>query len=201
LEWIHADAFLIFAEWLELDFAIDKRKQGIVFRQADIQAGADARAALAQNNRAGVNAFAVKAFDAESLRITVATIAGRAATFFVCHIELLKLNFRDFQAREFLAMTVRLASAMFVTIIEMGDLFAFAVFDHFGNDLRAFDRRLADRHSAFVFDHQHVAQRYLVAHRIRQFLDVDLVAYGHAILFATGFQNCIHNFISSINGE
>jgi len=83
---IHTNLFLCFAEWFEFDETIDQRIQRVVFAETHVQAGANVRAALANDDRSSLHVLTVKSLDAQALGITVATISSRTATFFVCHI-------------------------------------------------------------------------------------------------------------------
>ena len=53
--------------------------------QADVQARAEAAAALAHEDRSAGDDVAVEPLHAEALRVAVAPVAGAALTFFVCH--------------------------------------------------------------------------------------------------------------------
>src|SRR3954451_12446168 len=59
---------------------------------ADPRSGAraEARPALADDDHAGLHGLAVEQLDAEALRIRVAAVPGRAKTFLVCHLLLLR---------------------------------------------------------------------------------------------------------------
>jgi hypothetical protein len=70
---------------LELHVAIDQCEEGPIAASADVLAGVILRAALADDDAAGRDEFAAEGFDAQTLRMTVATVAAAAATFFMCH--------------------------------------------------------------------------------------------------------------------
>src|SRR5918994_201751 len=73
----------------EGDTAVGKRKEGVVLANADVVAGVPARAALTHDNVAGACRLAAEQFDAEALALAVAAVAGTAACFLMCHLELL----------------------------------------------------------------------------------------------------------------
>src|SRR3954454_10279050 len=65
----------------------------MVLAQADIVARVPLRAALTHDDVAGANGLAAELLHAEALALTVAAVAGRAACFFMCHVELLLRRF------------------------------------------------------------------------------------------------------------
>ena len=70
----------------ELDRAGDEREQRVVAATADALAGVEVRAALADDDLAGVDDLAAEALDAEALGVGVATVAGRGRALLVCHV-------------------------------------------------------------------------------------------------------------------
>src|SRR6185295_2466786 len=77
----------------ERDLAVGKRKEGMVLAQADVVARVPLGAALAHDDVAGEDIFPTELLHAEALALTVAAVAGRAACFFMCHVELLLRSF------------------------------------------------------------------------------------------------------------
>jgi hypothetical protein len=73
--WDHRDATAVLAVVLEAHLAVNLREQRVVLAEPDVQAGLEAPAFLAHENRAARNEVAVVAFDAESLRVAVAAVA------------------------------------------------------------------------------------------------------------------------------
>ena len=63
----------------------DLGKQRVVLAEADVQARAEAAAALAHEDRPAGHDVAVEPLDAEPLRIAVAPVARTALSFFMCH--------------------------------------------------------------------------------------------------------------------
>src|SRR5689334_18864821 len=84
-----ARAATIFAEALVDDGAVDQGKEGEVAAHADVGAGMDAGAALADEDVAGAHGLAGEDLDAASLALAVAAVAGAALTFLVRHRKLL----------------------------------------------------------------------------------------------------------------
>jgi hypothetical protein len=70
---------------VELDHAIREGEQGVVATDADIRSGAEAGAALANNDVAGNNSLAAEFFHAEALADAIASVAYAALTFFMRH--------------------------------------------------------------------------------------------------------------------
>src|SRR4051812_34952124 len=64
----------------------------MVLAQADIVARVPLGAALAHDDVAGAHGLAAELLDAEALAFTVAAVAGRAACFLMCHVELLRFR-------------------------------------------------------------------------------------------------------------
>ena len=74
---------------VEADVAVGKGKKGVVPAHADVVAGVELGAALADKDGAGGDELAPVALHAEALAVTVATVACRPLTFFMCHDGLL----------------------------------------------------------------------------------------------------------------
>src|SRR5512141_2850143 len=71
---------------VEVHDAVHLREERVVLGAADVQARLERRAALPDEDRAPGDELAGEALDAEALRVAVASVAGRARTFFVCHL-------------------------------------------------------------------------------------------------------------------
>lgn len=69
----------------EDDAAADFGEEGVVRAAADVGAGLDTGAALADDDGAASDELAGEGFDAEALGVGIATVCGAASTFFVCH--------------------------------------------------------------------------------------------------------------------
>src|ERR1700712_940975 len=70
----------------ELDRTGRQREQGVVATTADVDAGVEVGAALADDDLAGLDDLTAEALDAEVLRVRVATVAGGRCALFVCHV-------------------------------------------------------------------------------------------------------------------
>src|SRR3954465_3002159 len=70
----------------ELDRARREGEQGVVAATADVDAGVEVGAALADEDLARVDDLAAEALHAEALRVGVATVAGGACALLVCHV-------------------------------------------------------------------------------------------------------------------
>ena len=86
---VDVDEASLAAPVLVADDARDFGKQGVVAAAADVQAGLDGRAALADEDGAPRHELAVEAFAAEALAVAVASVLGAAACFFMGHNKLL----------------------------------------------------------------------------------------------------------------
>ena len=69
---------------LELDMTVDQSEQGVVSADADIDAGMDMRASLANQDVAGQNELTVSALHAQSLRLGITTVLSRTAALLMC---------------------------------------------------------------------------------------------------------------------
>src|SRR5207237_1733612 len=67
-------------------------EQGVVRADADIDAGMELGAALANDDVAGDDCFRAELLDAEALAGRVAAVAGRAACFLMGHLGLLRMS-------------------------------------------------------------------------------------------------------------
>src|SRR5688572_15317812 len=75
----------------ELHRAGDEREEGVVLAHAHAGAGPELGAALAHDDRAGVDRLATELLHAETAARGVAAVAGRTTGFFVSHCVLLSL--------------------------------------------------------------------------------------------------------------
>src|SRR4029079_12313801 len=77
----------------ERDLAVGECKKRMVLAQADIVARVPLGAALTHDDVAGEDSLSAALLHAEALALTVAAVAGRAACFLMCHVELLLRRF------------------------------------------------------------------------------------------------------------
>lgn len=81
----HRDIGAVGAAQFEHDLTVGQREQRVVLAHADIDAGMELGAALADENVAGQNGFTAIALDAQTLGMGIATVFGAAYAFFRCH--------------------------------------------------------------------------------------------------------------------
>ena len=74
------------AAFVEHDLAIREREQGPVAPGADVAAGDELGAALADDDATGRDELPAKSFYAQSLANAVAPVTDAALTFLMCHI-------------------------------------------------------------------------------------------------------------------
>jgi hypothetical protein len=74
---------------VEADVAVGEGEEGVIAAHADVIAGVELGAALADEDGAGGNELAAVTFHAETLAVAVAAVACRSLTFFMCHDGLL----------------------------------------------------------------------------------------------------------------
>jgi len=70
---------------VKADVAVGKREKGVIAPHADVGTGVEFGAALTDEDGAGENELATEAFHAETLAVTVPTVACGSLTFFMCH--------------------------------------------------------------------------------------------------------------------
>src|SRR5437868_6884691 len=91
----------------KFDIAVDQGEQRVVTAHADMIAGLDLGAALANNNATCCNQLSIKAFYTEHLGVAVPAIAGTTHTFFMCHdLFFLRTTFRAFLCTTFRAFSI-----------------------------------------------------------------------------------------------
>ena len=73
----------ILAHALELDGAVNQSKQGVVAADADIDAGMDVGASLANQDVASQNELTVSTLNAQTLCLGITTVLGRTAALMV----------------------------------------------------------------------------------------------------------------------
>ena len=77
---VHSATFAV-----EDDLAVDQCEQRVILALADAFAGVELGTQLADDDVAGDYLLAAVAFDATSLTVGIATVAGRALTLLMCH--------------------------------------------------------------------------------------------------------------------
>src|SRR6266545_29303 len=131
----HVDPAAVVTCWGIAHFARDEREERVVLADTDVLARQHLGAALANEDRTGLDLRPGVFLHAETLARRIAAVAGGTCAFFVCH--LLCLDLRDPDRRLALPMSARLALARLVLVTEDVDLRALAVGDDLRRDLRA----------------------------------------------------------------
>jgi hypothetical protein len=86
---MHADARAASGDLLEHDVTFRRGENRVIAAKADVHARVKLGAALPDDDVAGNDMLAAKPLYAQALALTVTTVAGRPATFFVRHFVLL----------------------------------------------------------------------------------------------------------------
>ncbi len=122
----------------ELDRTGREGEQGVVAAAADVDAGVEVGAALADDDLARADDLAAEALHAEALRVGVATVAGGACALFVCHCWFpfapRLLDAGDLDAGELLAVALALLVPGLVLELLDDDLRAAQVAQDLGGD-------------------------------------------------------------------
>ena len=80
-----ADVHAVLDALGELNGAGSEGEQGVVLADAHVVTGVDVRAALTDENLAGLHGLAAVALGAETLGVGITAVAGRAEALLVCH--------------------------------------------------------------------------------------------------------------------
>ena len=81
---VHAYTASAIRDMFKLDLAVDESEQGVVGTTANVVAGMNVCASLADDDVAGGHIGTVRTLHAQTLRLTVTTVLGRTYTFFMC---------------------------------------------------------------------------------------------------------------------
>src|SRR5262249_14670737 len=156
-------------------------------------------AELADQDVAGLHELAAVAFDAPSLTVRIAPVAGAALTLFMCHELLRRLasdgDGGDLERRERLAMAAALAIVLAALVLENDDLARAILLDDLGGHLGPAHQRLAQLDLLVVGaarDHEHVREGHRLTGVAGQLLDPYGFTFGDPILFAAGLNHRIH---------
>src|SRR5258708_5056027 len=168
------------------DDARDEREQRVVFADADVLAGQQLGAALADQDGARVDGGAGPLLHAETLPGGVAAVAGGTRSFFVCH--LLCLDLRDLHGGRLRPMSRALPRPGLVLVTEDDDLLALAVGDDLTGDLR----RAGRLHGIPVRHHQNVAEGDFLPRLTLEGRHGQDRSLFDAILLATAAADCVH---------
>jgi len=160
-----------------LDRAVLEREERPIATDADILAGMDASAALADEDVAGDDGLAAKFLHAEPLRVTVAAVTRCSLTFFVRHGLKCSLcvDGLDLDNGKLLAMALFTFHALALFLFENDDLFTALVLKNGG------------RHAGAVEDRGANFEVFAFASR-EYFVDLDGGA-GHGVLVAVYYQD------------
>jgi hypothetical protein len=120
----------------ELDRTRNEGEQSVVATATDTCAGVEVRAALANDDFAGLDDLSAVALDSEVLGVRVATITSRGRSLFVCHVVVLPrlLDAGNFHAGEVSAEALTLVVPRLVFELVNDDLGAAKVFDYLSRD-------------------------------------------------------------------
>src|SRR5690606_1470400 len=180
----------------ELDSARLKSEQRVVAATADVHAGVEVGAALADDNLAGVDLLAAETLDAKSLGVGVTTVAGGACALLMCHVLCLfwLLDAGDLDARELLAVALTLLVAGLVLVLLDDELRAAEVADDLGGDLDLGQLVGVGGHRGAV-DEEHCGQLDLLALSSLNTIELNDRADLDLLLPPTGAHYCVNHLI------
>src|SRR6185369_768034 len=173
---------------------VHQGEQGVVLAHADVGAGVELGAALAHDDGAGADQFTAESLHAEHLGLGIPPVSRRAASFFLCHFELLRLtgDRADLQFGELLAMPLALLIVLATAHLEDANLVVLAVRHHSGFHSCAGHQGGADLDLAAVADGQNLVDHDLLAYVRSNLFYFNFFAGSNAILLATGFYDRVH---------
>ena len=116
----------------------------MVSSQTYVRAWVDARSSLPHDDSSCDDRFRGVFLDAQPLACAVATVAGTALSFLMCHD--LCADFVNLDKGKILPVAVLVAIPFASFHLPNNELFASGVLDHFSLDLGSLDRRGADLH-------------------------------------------------------
>src|SRR5215472_6699757 len=104
-----------------------------------------------------------------------------------------QINAFDFYARQFASMTNCSVVAFAPLEFKRDNLLVLTLFENFGRDFSAVDKRVTMGHVFSVPKHQHIAEsRSLTGIDIEK-IEIDRIAFGDAKLPATTFNDCVRH--------
>ncbi len=175
--------------------AVDDGEDRVVAAEAHVGAGLPARAALADDDVAGDDGLAAGLLDAEAAAFGIATVAGRAAGFLMCHGVCpsgLSGDAGDAQHGNALAVAVLAAAVLPAALLEDDHLVEPVLRDDGGGDGGASHDGGADRDAGFGADGQDVGESNGFAGLAREFLDLQDGVWRDAVLLSAGADDCEH---------
>ena len=89
-------------------------------------------------------------------------------------------------------MTLTFTVVGFSFVFENENLVCFAVFNNFSNNFCTFNYGLANLNISIIYNGQNFFKNYFSANFCVQFFNLQSFAFAYAVLFATGFDNCVH---------
>ena len=196
--WIHRNLETRLILPLELDDAVNKRKDRVVLAKTDIVAGVDVGAVLADDDVAGYDLLATELLNTKTLGIRIPTVLGRPATFFVCHCcARLDIDVVDRDARVALTMSVQLLVTFATLLVEDQDLVALAMSNNRCLD-RSLDVGSSNGHFTVIAGQKDVCEFNCFTHVVTHEWDDDRLLGGDGILLTGDFDDCVHDVLSSL---
>ena len=89
-------------------------------------------------------------------------------------------------------MSLAAAIVGFGFVLKDQNLLRLALLSHFARDLRALNERLSDRHLGVVHDSENRGEDHRVAFGAVELLHINCIAFGHLVLLAARFNDCVH---------
>src|SRR2546430_5449471 len=176
----------------------DEREERVVLTDADVAAGEDFGAALADDDRPRLDAGARVFLDAEPLPGAVSSVAGRTRAFLVCHF-FLSLDLRDSEGRFFLPVAAALPRTRLVLVLEHADLGPSSMTD----DLRRHDgvahERRAGPDADAVGEQKHLVEDDRVAGVASTAIDGDGGSLFDPVASRTATDDGVHGSWTSPN--
>jgi hypothetical protein len=204
---IDAYPFPATAEFFKGNHAINQGEQGKIAAQTHIGAGMDLGTQLTDQDITGPDNLAAKTLDTPALGITVATIPGTTACFFMSHCFFLYMvqtgveaagitdlcgDTLNFKGGEKLTMALLQGISLTTLLFKDNDFFAFVLLDDGGGNLGALNNGLAYFHGLAVSHHENIGELHDITNLAGEFFNPQTISRRNLILFAAGTNNCVH---------
>jgi hypothetical protein len=200
---------VLVAPYNEPDGAVHQREQRMVSAKTYIFARMKCGSALPDDNTSGGNHLPAKDLDAEAFRLRITTISGCAASFFVCHIGLLKkylyplapsgVDGHDLQFGIMLAMPLPFLVMLAPPHLENTDLVMPPLGNYRGQNRGTFNQGRPYANAFAFADSQNLVERDFGSNVCRYLFYLVFFSGENLILLAAGFYDRIHG--NSIENE
>lgn len=198
----HRDIRSVKASFFELDGAITKSIQRVVFTHTNVHPRVVDSTTLTNDNVAGNAMLSTEYLYAESFAFGFAAVTGTSYSFFMSHdISILRLSRVLIDAvylylGQIVAMSIHFLVALTTDFLEHQNLFSFEVFQDGCLDRSPCDVRLTYSYSTIIVLEHHGVKSYLASLFVLKAVYEDLLILSYLELLSCYFYNCVHFIIN-----